>query len=242
MTTDFTYEDYLDSLSPQESGEEFWKSEKVYKLYLTKHETCKRFNPQKIAEIGVRNGYSAYAFLKACPKASYYGFDLSTGKRVAGGVKGINTYPYVSSMLLRKIPAVDFYLFHADTQASMNLTDQIYNERNGIKGFYHNSVKPVMDWLPTDLTDFDFFHVDGGHTVVNCFHDMTIAMFAIKMGGVILVDDQQNIRIRKAINDFAHYFQFLIKKIEIKEGDHAIIWRNDQVYEPKIPWNNDGST
>jgi len=47
--------------------------------YEIKFDICKRINPKKIAEIGVRAGYSAYYFLQASPKAKYYGFDANNG-------------------------------------------------------------------------------------------------------------------------------------------------------------------
>jgi len=47
--------------------------------------------PQKIAEIGVRCGYSAWAFLQACPAATYAGFDAENGTH---GGKGGETGKY----------------------------------------------------------------------------------------------------------------------------------------------------
>lgn len=56
--------------------------------YKIKYEICKAAEPKRIAEIGVRAGYSAWAFLQAAPKAKYYGFDANNGKH--GGKGGEN--------------------------------------------------------------------------------------------------------------------------------------------------------
>jgi hypothetical protein len=54
--------------------------------YQVKHEVATRLRPQRIAEIGVRAGYSAFAFLSAVPQASYVGLDADRGEY--GGVIG----------------------------------------------------------------------------------------------------------------------------------------------------------
>ena len=48
---------------------------KVVPYYTIKQSIIANFNPIKIVEIGVRAGYSAWAFLKMCPKAEYIGID-----------------------------------------------------------------------------------------------------------------------------------------------------------------------
>lgn len=57
--------------------------------YKTKYEICKKQNPKKIVEIGVRAGYSAWTFLQACPEALYIGYDANNGQHGgAGGEDG----------------------------------------------------------------------------------------------------------------------------------------------------------
>jgi len=49
---------------------------KEYETYYgLKHQIVSLLNPRVIVEIGVRCGYSAWAFLTACPGAKYHGFD-----------------------------------------------------------------------------------------------------------------------------------------------------------------------
>jgi len=56
------------------------------KYYMVKHNLCMEFQPDHILEIGVRAGYSALAFLSACPDAHYVGLDAENGKH--GGANG----------------------------------------------------------------------------------------------------------------------------------------------------------
>ena len=54
--------------------------------YRVKHAVAKELQPTSICEIGVRAGYSALAFLQACPRAQYLGLDSDEGEY--GGVTG----------------------------------------------------------------------------------------------------------------------------------------------------------
>ena len=47
--------------------------------YRVKYDIVQMVNPKTIVEIGVRAGYSAWAFLTACPDAKYEGFDADNG-------------------------------------------------------------------------------------------------------------------------------------------------------------------
>jgi len=48
--------------------------------YGVKYEVAKRLQPNAILEIGVRSGYSALAFLMACPEAKYLGIDANNSE------------------------------------------------------------------------------------------------------------------------------------------------------------------
>src|SRR5205085_11072909 len=54
--------------------------------YRLKFAIAKVLQPQSILEIGVRYGYSAITFLKACPAGSYFGIDLDV--EAFGGCPG----------------------------------------------------------------------------------------------------------------------------------------------------------
>lgn len=55
------------------------------KYYRVKYNLAHEHNPAVIVEIGVRAGYSAWAFLSACPKAKYHGFDAENGSHGGQG-------------------------------------------------------------------------------------------------------------------------------------------------------------
>ena len=54
--------------------------------YQVKFDVAKALQPASICEIGVRAGYSALAFLQACPRAQYLGLDSDEG--MFGGITG----------------------------------------------------------------------------------------------------------------------------------------------------------
>ena len=49
-------------------------------MYWVKYELAKAIQPGSMVEIGVRAGYSAWAFLQACPSMEYRGFDANNGE------------------------------------------------------------------------------------------------------------------------------------------------------------------
>lgn len=88
--------------------------EPCYSYYQAKYEIARRLSPQRIAEIGVRYGYSAWAMLCAAPTAEYTGFDAQAGTH--GGVKGVNTFDYVGGLLGMDYPEATIELRRLDTQ------------------------------------------------------------------------------------------------------------------------------
>jgi predicted O-methyltransferase YrrM len=130
-----------------------------YEYYKTKFEICREIRPQRICEIGVRYGYSAFSFLLAAPRASYIGYDIIAGTH--GGARGIDTFDYAGYMLGRHFPIAQISLVHADTR--------------------------LLDKLACG--PFDFIHIDGDHSVEGCRHDLDLALSACRPGGTILVDD-----------------------------------------------------
>src|ERR1700730_2815552 len=94
--------------------------------YRTKWAIARKLQPARILEIGVRYGYSALAFLNACPEASYIGIDVDS--ELYGGVKGAiewarnSTRNYNASFLitdsqgLDRLPDGVYDLVHIDGQ------------------------------------------------------------------------------------------------------------------------------
>ena len=59
-------------------GDPFRPTEEALRYYEIKHQIAARLQPKSICEIGVRAGYSAYAFLAAVPTARFLGIDQGT--------------------------------------------------------------------------------------------------------------------------------------------------------------------
>jgi hypothetical protein len=96
--------------------------------YKTKYDICKKINPKKIAEIGVRAGYSAWSFLQAAPTAEYVGIDADNGTHGGQGGEDGRYHrwaiqllsPYRASFItadtqkLQVLDLCDIDLFHVD--------------------------------------------------------------------------------------------------------------------------------
>lgn len=83
---------------------------KQYKdYYRVKYDIACELKPRRILEIGVRAGYSAWAFLSACPDAKYLGIDAENNKH--GGAGG--PWLWWAEQLLRDF---DIELRKQDTQ------------------------------------------------------------------------------------------------------------------------------
>lgn len=91
---------------------QFYKNH-YYEYYLQKHIIAMLYRPKKIAEIGVRWGYSAFSFLSASPQAEYTGFDMIGGGH--GGAK-VDTYMYVDGLLNKNFPDAKINLVYQNTQ------------------------------------------------------------------------------------------------------------------------------
>jgi len=102
---------------PQDGGK--FRTRAFHSYYRQKYLIAALFSPATIAEIGVRWGYSAWSFLRACPRAEYTGFDFQRGTH--GGVKGVNTFDWCTEILGRDYPAADVELCLADTQTLTSL-------------------------------------------------------------------------------------------------------------------------
>ena len=99
---------------------------KWVEYYRTKWAIARYLQPASILEIGVRFGYSALAFLDACPNATYMGIDADSDTH--GGVKGAihwardATYGHRADFLIAdsqamvELPGGDYDLIHVDGQ------------------------------------------------------------------------------------------------------------------------------
>lgn len=84
------------------------KSENPQEYFQTKYDICKRVNPKRILEIGIGWGYSAYAFLNACPDAYYLGIDINANHRPQY-ISYLNKYDF-NSIIVDSTNITDLYL------------------------------------------------------------------------------------------------------------------------------------
>lgn len=85
-----------------------------HESYKIKHHIAKAINPKIIIEVGVRYGYSAHAFLSACPSARYIGIDADTP--YFSGMAG-STCDWAFTMLRKTITSFPFLeLIRVNTQ------------------------------------------------------------------------------------------------------------------------------
>jgi cephalosporin hydroxylase len=131
--------------------------------YKIKHDICKRLNPKVIVEIGVRAGYSADAFLQACPEAKYIGYDADNFKH--GGKRRRQHPPYME-------------------WAEDHLIDNGYD---AIINF------PVDTQEIDEVASADFYHIDGDHTTKGVMHDLDICYNSAPVNAYLLVDDIDSI-------------------------------------------------
>jgi|GEM_PF-3539141 len=74
------------AIAPKDAnGFKRWDSGLYREQYQIKHDIALELNPKSILEIGVRAGYSAFAFLSACPTARYVGLDAENNKHGGQG-------------------------------------------------------------------------------------------------------------------------------------------------------------
>jgi predicted O-methyltransferase YrrM len=86
--------------------------------YRTKYLLAAMFQPAAIAEIGVRRGYSAWSFLRACPTAAYHGFDKQAGTH---GGAGVTSFDWFLMLAGRDFPDADIQVERLDTQTLASL-------------------------------------------------------------------------------------------------------------------------
>lgn len=170
-----SYEQWLNKvLHPLD---ELCRNREIFQYVTDKFDIVNRLQPKRIAEIGVRLGYSAHAFVFACePEVWYVGYDVIGGP---GGGTTIAGLEYAKSILHRDFPRVEVEMIQADTQR--------------IDEF--------------KLSEIDFFHVDGDHSEAGAFHDMQIAWATIRSGGAMVVDDYDYLPpVKRAVDRFAVEF------------------------------------
>ena len=124
--------------------------------YKVKYEICKEQNPRRMAEIGVRAGYSAWTFLQACPNAKYIGIDANNGTHGGQGGQDGSFFKWAEKIL----DGYDVELIEMDTRSvkALEILDIDFFHVDG-----DHSTKGVYDDLSLafeTLTDNSMLLVD----------------------------------------------------------------------------------
>ncbi|MHC4712975.1 MAG: class I SAM-dependent methyltransferase [Planctomycetota bacterium] len=204
--------------------EEKFRTEKFWGMYLAKYRIARDLAPDSICEIGVRYGYSAWAFLCAAPTASYRGLDAQTGAH--GGIKGENTFLYVTGLIGRDYPQCAATFVTIDTRRIRSVL-----ETGGIAYSDADGDRQVRFVNPAN--QFDLIHVDGDHSEAACIHDLEMGLAACKPGGLVVIDDYDYIggvkRAADAVRLTASAYIDRVLYVETLRGDCLFV-RNDR------PW------
>lgn len=157
----------------------FRPTEDALRYYEIKHRIAASLNPRSICEIGVRAGYSAYAFLSAAPAAEYVGIDWGTAWAGSAGEMNVDL---------------------AEASACCINAEAILKEFAGARIAWVDS--QTLSGLPRTVggASFEFVHVDADHTYRGCAHDLALAALEARW---ILVDDfDVGPDVRAACRDF----------------------------------------
>lgn len=144
-----------DPFRPDEPG--------VRRYYETKAAIVTRLKPRSICEIGVRAGYSAFAFLFAAPRGTqYFGIDWGVGGARPGDDEDARNEASMLSAHVKDV--LQDYAARVLWVDSQKMMSPPYNAQGH---------------------PFELFHVDGDHSYAGCLHDLTLA----EPSRYILVDD-----------------------------------------------------
>ncbi|MDB5387173.1 MAG: methyltransferase, cyclopropane fatty acid synthase [Planctomycetaceae bacterium] len=150
------------------------------RCYEAKYALARLLRPASILEFGVRAGYSAFAFLSACPNGRYVGIDNNSDTH--GGFSG--AIEHARSLLSG---------FEA-TIHQQSSTEYMQEFREGDE--------TQQTEQPNPFPSFELVHVDGDHSFHGCLGDLEAAVKFWPRA--ILVDDYWRIpEVHAACDRFA---------------------------------------
>lgn len=149
--------DLMDAMCPLDPA--FDEHPKLVPSYRIKYAVSKFFKPRTILEIGVRYGYSAFAFLTATPTAMYHGWDADNVTH--GGAKGAYLW---AQQELRKWEFATCELKNSQEQIVEGQLDLIHIDgQQDWDGIYHDLKisAPSAKWILYD----GYNHQNNRHPV-----------------------------------------------------------------------------
>jgi hypothetical protein len=174
-------------------------------LYRYKYHIAQELKPTSILDIGVRAGYSAFAFAKACPNASIVGVDnCGSDDGGKGGEDG--KYLAWSQVLL------------SDYSYSSKKWDTL---KEGIPAEVFGT--------------YELIHVDGSRSDKGVYKDMSSSVGVLEEDGCILVNDYNYLKnVKKGVDNWLKdHEDFEGVVLDTVRGDALIRRRTEKEY-PEI--------
>lgn len=132
----------------------------------------------RICEIGFNAGFSAYLLL-------------------SGAVQGSAAANQKPHMLIFDLGE------HRYAAPALEALRADVGDRATVEACWGDSRTGVAQWLhshPTEIGSFDVVHVDGGHSIDCIISDMLSAVILTRPGGLIIVDDVNDLMILDVVN------------------------------------------
>lgn len=168
------------------------------RCYESKYAIAQLLRPASILEFGVRAGYSAFAFLSACPQARYVGIDNNSDTH--GGFSG--AIEHAKSILT----GFDVTILE---QSSSDYLQSI------LAGGDNHLPEQSGRW-----PEFELVHVDGDHSMQGCLEDLHAAVHFRPRA--ILVDDYFGIpEVHEACDRFATEQFTKFTQLNIQDGHNG---------------------
>jgi cephalosporin hydroxylase len=193
-----SYEEWVETvLNPMDRkngrGPYRFETPEWHQNYYSKFRIAQAFKPKTIIEVGVRYGYSAHAFLCACPEARYIGIDADLPSLNSMGEP---TCDWAFAMLRRTIPGNPrLELIKVDTQ-KVGVTTLI----------------PVAE----------FVHIDANHSYQGATADME-AVWPRCTQAMLVDDYVGTASVHDAVDAFVTRHNAGLLTMQSKNGEALII-------------------
>jgi len=189
--------DVFDAYWPGDPCADAVGPDRLRAIYRVKCRVAAAVGPRAVLEVGVRAGYSAAAFLAACPHARYVGLDKDDGSH--GGAAG--ALEHARAVLWRRYPAAWVEVYPWDSGDP-------------------RAARRLLAWW---RSAFDLAHIDGDHTEEGCARDLRLAAALVRPGGYLLVDDYDLLaEVRLAADRFVRETGYRAAYVPSPHGDLLI--------------------
>ncbi len=156
---------------------------------------AKRLNPRTYLEVGVFRGFSMAVVVAKCPEIDVYGFDLW----VPGYGKTENPGPpFIQAELQKvgyhKIATLVTGNSHWTLPVFFGNYSRAFNRARGVRTAFYLlrtvlSIRRILRLSRNRPESFDLILVDGDHSFVGAYQDLSDIMPYCSIGGAVVFDD-----------------------------------------------------